>query len=303
MHVIMGLPRSGSTLLCNILAQNPNFQVEHTNILPGLLSQMVGLWSNDPNIKGALGTNPEATVAKVYRCAKGLCDAWNNTDKVVFNKSRGWAHNILLLKKIYPDAKVIVTIRDLREIFASFERQHQKNPLFEQGLRPILQRARNIFSGKGMVGSALVGIEDILHRKQNVFFLKYEDFVRHPDQMMERLYCYLDLPTYEHDFENVVNTATDPDHLYLNKFPHKGEGKVEPKPATWPKVISETLAQGIVNGQPWFFEEFKYIKPQKLPPKQRKKPIDLTPDDGDLLKHIMDGDVTLDALSQTPQTE
>ena len=276
MNIIMGLPRSGSTLLCNILAQNPDFQVEHTNPLPGLLGSMITVWSNSPDIKG--GLLPEhrgETEAKLQRCAKAFCDAWSNTDKVVFNKSRGWASNILALRNIYPEAKIIVTVRDLREVFASFEKQHRKNPLLNDAPDPmtkhILTRANNMFSPKGMIGSCLDGIQDILQRRQEVFWLKYEDFARDPIQMFNRLYCYLEQPEFEHDFENIVNTATDPDHLYLHKFPHDGSGEVRPPIPSWPKYMSQELAAGIMQGRGWFNARFGYQQPRQKKKEQEPK--------------------------------
>jgi len=271
MNVIMGLPRSGSTLLCNILAQNPDFQVEHTNPLPGILGAMVAVWSNSPDVKGGLiPDRREETETKLHRSAKAFCDAWNDTEKVPFCKSRGWAMNILALKQVYPDAKVIVTVRDLREVFCSFENQHRKFPLLDDNpVKGITQKAVNMFSAEGMIGSCLKGVEDILNRKQDVFFVKYEDFVRHPMEMMERLYCYIEQPSFEHDFENVVNTATDPDHLYNNKFPHNGSGKVQASPPSWPKTISDMLANSIMAGFPWFNQQFGYRMPQSQQPPQK----------------------------------
>ena len=276
MNIIMGLPRSGSTLLCNILAQNPAFRVEHTNPLPSLIRGMINIWSNSPDIKGGLlPERREETEAKLLRCSRAFCDAWNNTDKIVFNKSRGWALNLLALKEIYPDAKIIVLVRDLREIFASFEKQHRKNPLLEDyPVREITQRAVNMFSDEGMIGGPLKGVEDILNRKQEVHWVKYEDFVRHPMESMERMYCYLDQPSFDHDFEEVVNTATDPDHLYLHKFPHNGEGPVKPRPPGWPKIMSRNLASSIMNGFPWFNEKFGYRMPiAKAAPLQPQAPV------------------------------
>ena len=274
MNVIMGLPRSGSTLLCNILAQNPAFQVEHTNPLPGLLRGMIDIWSKSSDIKGGLlPDRREETEAKLHRCALAFCEAWNNTDKIVFNKSRDWGLNLKALWKIYPDAKVIVLVRDLREIFASFMKQDGKNPLLDDNpVKDITQRAVNMFSSQGMIGGPLIGVEDILTRRQEVHWVKYEDFVRHPMESMERMYCFLDEPSFEHNFDEVVNTATDPDHLYLHKFPHNGEGKVEPQPPGWPKIMNRNLANSIMAGFPWFNQRFGYQLPPKLsePLKQEK---------------------------------
>jgi hypothetical protein len=222
---------------------------------------MITIWSQSPDIKGGLlPEHREVTEAKLTRSALAFCNTWNHTDKIVFNKSRGWAGNVLALRALYPDAKIIVTVRDLREVFASFERQHQKYPLLSLGANSILERANNMFNEKGMIGSCLSGLQDILQRKQEVFYFKYEDFVKDPVQMMNRLYCYLGLPEFEHDFETIVNTATDPDHLYLNKYPHDGTGPVKASPPRWPDIMTVDLANGIMQGREWYNQYFGYAK-------------------------------------------
>ena len=146
-------------------------------------------------------------------------------------------------------------------------KQDDKNPLLTSDLAPdITQKAINMFSEAGMIGGPLKGIQDILARKQDVYFIKYEDLARHPLESMERLYCYLEQPSFEHDFENVVNTATDPDHITNNKYPHKGEGKVELQPNVWPKLMSENLADSIMAGFPWYNQRFGYRMPKKADP-------------------------------------
>jgi len=283
MNVIMGLPRSGSTLLCNVLAQNPAFKVEHTNPLPNVLRAMMSIWSQDPDIKGGLQEHRvDETEARLLRCARAVCDSWANTDKTYFNKSRGWAGNVLALQQAYPAAKVIVTVRDPREVFASFEKQHRKFPLLDDAqnekTRNIYQRALQMFSPQGMIGSCLEGVKDVLDRRLEVFWFRYEDFVRNPQEMMERLYAFCDFGFFEHDFDNVVNTATDPDHLYNNKFPHKGEGKIENRAPAWPKVMSREIAAEVMAGFPWYCSKFGYASPRRpagtpepMPMEQTKK--------------------------------
>ena len=60
-------------------------------------------------------------------------------------------------------------------------------------------------------------------------------------------------------FENVENTANDPDFLYLYKYPHKGEGKVEKIDENeWKKYFSDDLAQLIMNRYKDFSTYFGY---------------------------------------------
>jgi sulfotransferase len=43
-HFISGLPRSGSTLLANVLAQNPRFETTATSSILGIISNIREQW-------------------------------------------------------------------------------------------------------------------------------------------------------------------------------------------------------------------------------------------------------------------
>jgi hypothetical protein len=123
------------------------------------------------------------------------------------------------------------------------------------------KRVQSMFAEQGMVGSPLAQIRDLLQRGVDCHFFIYEEFCRQPEIEMERLYCYLGEEPFEHDFENVENTATDPDHLYLLKYPHVGDGKVEVRPPRWHEFMSLEVAQRIVNEFGWFYSKFYPLMP------------------------------------------
>ena len=266
MHVITGLPRSGSTLLCNILNQNPKFWATSTSILPQLVNNMVSQWSTSIEMKGELNQDRQATEDKLKKSLKAFCEEWHSrTDgrTVIFDKSRGWAHSILALRAVYPKSKVLVTVRDLRNVFASVEKQHQKTPLFDDAKTPndktLYNRADKLFSPNGLVGSPIVGVEDLLRRKYGVFFIKYEQLVKFPTEVMREVYDYLGEQQFVHDFSDVKNTATDPDAFYNYKFPHNGSGEVKPdNPEEWKAYISPDLANTIMQRFPFYNNSFGY---------------------------------------------
>lgn len=265
-NVICGLPRSGSTLLCNLLNQNSRFHASSTSPLGGLIALADGLLSNSTEIKGALGRDRKATEERVRRTLNGTIRGWyhEHRRKIVFDKSRGWGNQILLLRALWPNSKVIVTVRDIRDVFASFEKQHRKSALFAHGPGNLLeQRLRVQFSPPcvelpqgGMIGGPLSHIRDMLQRGLDVHFFILERFCRQPQIEMERLYCYLMEERFEHDFENVENVSDEPDHLYHFKFPHQGSGKVEPPPPCWPQFMSIETAKRITDDYGWFFNRF-----------------------------------------------
>jgi len=276
MNVITGLPRSGSTLLCNVLNQNPKFVASSTSILHQMLANTVATYSTAPETRGDLGRDKNMTMIRLEDLLRGMCNSWYHNDrkKIVFDKSRSWSSDILMLKTLFPKTKVIITLRDLREVFASIEKQHRRTALLDVSRdfnsKSLFTRAESMFAPQGMIGGCLVGLRDIIDRRFDVFWCRYEDFAKHPHQMMQRLYCYLEEKPYQHhDFKDVKNTATDPDYLHLNKFPHKGEGEVKPYPISWPAFMSPDIATKIMEAFPWYNKAFGYdfntVTPMRLP--------------------------------------
>jgi len=266
MHVITGLPRSGSTLLCNIINQNPRFWATSTSPLPQLCSNLISIWSTSVEIKGMLSQNRAKTEERLERSLRAFCAAWHQRDderSIIFDKSRGWSHNIISLRATYPKSKVLVCIRDLKSIFASIEKQHQRTPLLNEAAdlnsKTIFDRADKMFAPQGLIGSPIVGVEDVIRRNFNVFWVKYEQLARFPNEVMRQIYQYLEEPYFSHNFTDIKNTATDPDAFYNFKFPHKGDGQVQPvDPEEWRKYLSSDLAQTIMGRFPFYNSRFNY---------------------------------------------
>ncbi len=264
-HAIGGLPRSGSTLLCNILNQNPRFHASSTSVLPQTLSGMAHLWSNSPEIKSRLIDDKQATEDCLGHVMRAVITEWHASLRgVVFDKSRAWNHNAALLEYLVPSAKLILCVRDLRAVFASIEKQHGKNPIFDLATVPLekthLTRADSMFSAQGMIGGPLVGVEDVLRRRsQNVHVVQYEQLVAQPRKVLSTLYTEIGEDDFDHDFDNVKNAATDCDALYLDKFPHQGDGKVEERKEDWQEHVSPDVCAQIMNRFPKYNRAFGYV--------------------------------------------
>lgn len=264
MNIICGLPRSGSTLLCNILNQNPRFHATSTSPLVTCFGALLGHLSRSIEIKGELGQDRQAVERKVKRSVKAFCDSWHRDQagKEVFDKNRGWLHNIIPLLEIYPDAKIIVTVRDLRDVFASIEKQHRRSGLFREEMVPLkanlADRLERMFNADGLIGTPLLGIKDCLLRQLPVHFMRYEDWSADPKAAFNKLYCFLLEDEFEHDFENVINTSTDPDHMMLYKYPHEGSGQVKPAMGSWKDYMREEVGVQIITLFEWFCKEFDY---------------------------------------------
>lgn len=260
MHALTGLPRSGTTLVCNILNQNNRFNATTTSILPSMLGSMSHLWSTTPEFKQMLSLHKEEMEERAVETLRAIAKTWHNSDKIVFDKSRAWSGMSLEFNQIFTDGKIICLVRDLRNVFASVEKQHRKNPILNQEGKTIYERADTMFGPTGLIGGPITGVEDLLRRDpKNVIFIKYEDLVSEPLKIMTSLYKYLGYDYFEHNFENVKNTAEDPDFMYLNKYPHKGEGKVTPCDLNeWKKYVSDDLAETIMGRFTNYNKNFGY---------------------------------------------
>ena len=95
-HYISGLPRSGSTLLTNILLQNPKFQTTATSSLLEFMLQVRDNWTK---LEGHTA-HPDGQ--DKWEVIKSIMQAYHKTDKeVIFDKNRGWSNHIEFIEKVW----------------------------------------------------------------------------------------------------------------------------------------------------------------------------------------------------------
>ena len=126
-----GLPRSGSSLIQNILNQNPYFYATGTSPILNIILKLKNLYSNDLIIK----STPDKNKYDNYVNGIGgfISNYYENNKNIIFDKNRGWANNLLLFDKIvkHKNTKIIFMYRDPIEVCNSMEHLHRKTILFE----------------------------------------------------------------------------------------------------------------------------------------------------------------------------
>ena len=92
--------------------------------------------------------------------------------------------------------------------------------------------------------------------------VQYEAFCENPAMIMDRIYSKLpDVAFFQHDFENVENTAEEVDALYLNKFPHQGSGRVVATDQNeWRQYVSSDLARTIFSRFQFYNQKLGYTE-------------------------------------------
>src|SRR5579862_3560317 len=129
------MPRSGSTLLQNIFAQNPDFYVTPTS---GLLELIFGArlnYTNSPEFKAQDAALMKKAFLAFNRAGMHAYFKALTDKPCVLDKSRSWGIHFDLLRMILgEDPKIICMVRDLRQVLASLEKMFRQNP---EKSRPI----------------------------------------------------------------------------------------------------------------------------------------------------------------------
>lgn len=262
------LPRAGSTLFQNVMAQNPDFYVTPTSGVLELVFAARNNYTNSPEFKAQ-----DSQLMKqgfLSFCKSGIEGFFNGiTDKpYVMDKSRGWGIHYNFLNQFYPNPKIVCFVRDLRSVFASMEKNYRKNQHLDstvvnhgQMRGTTTEKRVDIWANSQPVGLAIERIEQMLREGigNHVLFVKFEDFCANPKGEMERIYKYLELPYYEgHDFDNVIQATSEDDSVYGIYGDHVIRHKIEPQKPDYKEVLGVNSCNWIRNRFGWFFETFNY---------------------------------------------
>ena len=260
---LSGLPRSGSTLLANLLAMHPNIRSTSSSPLCTIVQGMRQIWSKEALLKSQLDNDFDVVYERLRRTTKATIESWGNEGDCDFvvDKNRGWAFCLEWLRDIYPDFKMIITLRDLRNIYASEEKIHRKTLMLdfadnmEHNLVDV--RASALFDDNGVIGSCLKGlynIGDIPDIVDHILLWKYEDLLEKPQETMDKAFEFLGVEPYKIDFDNIVQSTFETDSYYNMKFPHVIRPKLT-KPIGFEEAkISPRILSQITSRFSWYYQ-------------------------------------------------
>ena len=244
---ISGLPRSGSTLLCNILNQNPRFHATSTS---GVLDMLLAIRNNWNNIVEFKATRNDFAKMRVLR---GMLQSfYADLDKaIIFDKSRGWPGFLEMAESLLGHkAKVLVCVRDVRDVLSSFEklwRKESKSGQIEQEKTNFLKfqtvegRCEVFMNTNQPVGSAYNRIKDALARGygDRMHFVFFDELTTKPKETMKNIYAFLGEDYFAHNFDNVEQTTNEDDFFHGFKDLHTIRNKVRPVYSDWREVLGD----------------------------------------------------------------
>jgi len=269
---VAGLPRSGSTLLCQLLAEHPQIHSEgHSSPLCSALLRMRHGISDDDFFLSQLDVDFERAYAHLQSATRAFVRAWYHdcAAPIVIDKNRGWLRNFEYLLALEPDARLLVCVRELGQVYGSVEAQHQRTILLDfpdhTANHDRYNRADTLFAKDGVIGNPLRAIEAIqdlaVNVQQRIRLVKFEALMREPVATMAEVFAWLELPAQRIDPKNLTVRQHESDSHYRHKYPHRQSRAIEPPvqhtiPARIQGEIERTYA--------WYYDHF-YHDWKRLP--------------------------------------
>ncbi|HEY0258185.1 MAG TPA: sulfotransferase [Candidatus Methylacidiphilales bacterium] len=262
------LPRAGSTLLQNILAQNLDFYVTPTS---GLLELVFGARLNYTNSAEFKAQDAAAMKKAFLAFSRAGMEAYFQalTDKpYVVDKSRGWGVHFDLLQMIFQEEpKIICMVRDLRQILSSLEKKFRQNP---DKYRPVENHAN--LSGTTTLKRALLSLQSApvglaldrlleVHQRgwaKKILFVRFEDLTTQPAAALRKIYNYLGVPEFTHDFDKIIQMTQEDDQIFGIPGLHEIRSKVEPLQNDYLEVLGRDAVRHLHQNYNWYFQLFGY---------------------------------------------
>lgn len=261
------LPRSGATLLQNIFAQNNDiYAPSMSSLLEMIIASkdefLMNLQYQHPSQENIL---KKAFTSFCKEAIKGYAQSLTNKPYYI-DKNFSWGYFKDFLYQINnEDPKIIFMVRDLTNIFASFEKNYRSDFLkinthidWNELKNTTMEKRIVEWSTKPPLALNLERLREIINwgNDKKILFIKYEDFCANPENEMKRIYEYLQIPYFIHDFESIKKVTIENDILHLTNHQIKSNVCVNESKAI--DIIGKEACEWIYKNHLWYFKKFNY---------------------------------------------
>ena len=179
-----GLPRAGNTLLGSIINQNPKVAVTANSIIADMLGELyslknISIFKNFPDHK-SFDSVTKSLFDNYYR-------DWPQ-DYIIDRAPWGMPINLKFLKEVQDEIKIIVMVRDVEEILASFIKWSQREPtsfVNRYAAKTVEEKCDMLMNTDGQIVKELIGIKHLLFGiplKYATFLFQIGDFLKMKNQ-------------------------------------------------------------------------------------------------------------------------
>ena len=229
---LAGLPRTGSTVLGEILNQNDNIHVSPASPLSEIMGDVLGKWRQN------------AVTVKAYQHPDQLPNLWrgiregmyrHRSEPVIIDKSWAWHMNDVIDSArdiLGEEMKVICPVDDIADCLASFIMLIRSNPDSVSFIDEFLRSQRMELSDTNRCAAMMdpkivtsVGwcYENLKQawrgrNRNNLLLVERADLVRDPERVIEKIYAFLEIPQLAtwgdgqtHYFDRIEKEITEDD--------------------------------------------------------------------------------------------
>lgn len=254
-----GFPRAGSTLLMQILAQNPRF---HPTPTSGLISSVVQV-RNNWRSENHLAAPENYVYPRIKSMLRGMMYGYYENElkagQIPIDKNRAWVNNMDLLDELLETkVRFIYPIRHVVDCLISFEKIRRKSQINIDPHKNKIKagttigRAENYLADDDVMGMPILGLREIFNRKDfdRLLLVPFDDLLRYPEATVKRLYHQMQIDYYPHDFNNIKQITTEYDVMHFsapNALHSIKEGGIQLPNDRDPTIFNENIINEIEN--------------------------------------------------------
>lgn len=254
LNFVTGFPRSGSTLLCNLLNMNPEFHATPTSPTLDMVLQMRKIFSHNTSYKNM----DRLSESERFKAGvRAYLHAYFQDKKVVFDKNRAWVNKLPMMDRLmgHSDSKIIFCYRNPVEVFQSIESKYQQTILMENvdemnneiGFATLINRVETFISQNFTLMSTPVSLlEDALNQGlgNRILIVRYDALCSQPQKTLDEIHEFVGEDKMAYDFSQLKQTTFENDAAYNYKFSHRireGEVKYSPTQINLPQSAIDMI--------------------------------------------------------------
>lgn len=230
-NFIVGLPRSGSTMLAALLNQNPDVYASGTSAAQIIFQMLYNQFSGTSELSALLDDDQRR---EVMHAVVDAVHHKRGQRSIVFDTNRRWLLRVEQLVALYPLCRFVVTVRDPACVVSSLEKARRaltfrQSKLFDPDTT-LAQRVTRLMSDDGIVGHSLNLVQDALAgpHAERMIVIDYDCLLAKPADTMRELYAFLREPPFEHDFEEFAFDLPRLDAFLNTPGLHRIRGPLRP---------------------------------------------------------------------------
>ena len=244
---LVALPRSGNTLFASIMNQNPEIAATPNSITLEIMKDLFLLKQTDVFLNYPDHRSLDNVLDAVY---DNYYKDW--PQRIIIDRGPVMTPgNFALMQKHFKRPfKVIVLLRDLMDVLASYMQWYTENPdAFPNrfNLKNDDEKLGMIMNKDGAVAKDLEAIKNSYNYPGLCYYVKYDDMVTQPEQEFRKIYGFLNEPYFNHRFIDLnqvsVNGLSYDDRIVGNNMHKLFDGPVRKVYNPYIEKIPERIRQ------------------------------------------------------------